>query len=301
MSSKGIRYKQKTKIRHFLKKHQKMQKIGTELYLKYCTITGFLHVMPDYCIIGFPKCGTTSLHEYLNKHPDVYLPIGKEIDFFDRLYSRGQNWYKAAFPLTLKKFYIQKMKKRIFLTGEATPRYIYHPYALERIKKLKPNMKLIILIRNPVDRAFSHYKMNKNNDYEYLDFENALDEEKERIKGRYEKMQKDQKYYSWNYDLYAYIELGQYYEKIKKCFELFDQKQVMIIQSEEFQKNTSDIYKQVLKFLELPKHELSEYKFFKKKNYEGEKMSLEIRKRLEQYFKPYNEKLSKLIEQDIEW
>ena len=72
--------------------------------MKYCGATGFLHVKPDFYIIGFAKCGTTSLFEYLISHPNIHPPKGKEIDFFDRLYSRGINWYKVGFPFTIQKF-----------------------------------------------------------------------------------------------------------------------------------------------------------------------------------------------------
>lgn len=303
MSAKrSMMYRQKTKIRHTLKKHQKLQKITTELYLKYCSLAGFLHTTPDYFIIGFPKCGTTSLHEYLGEHPDVYLPFGKEIDFFDRLYSRGLNWYKTSFPNIVQKSFVKNFQKKEFLTGEATPRYIVHPHAVKRIHNTIPNGKFIILMRNPIDRAYSHYKMNLRNDYEYRSFEDALKFEKERIDGRYEKMIKNENYYSWDYDLYAYLEHGKYYEKIKKWYSVFPKEQFLIIQSENFQKNTSDVYKQVLKFLNLQEFELDEYKFFKKRNYkENEKIDSQLRKQLVEYFKPSNEKLYKLIGEKFDW
>jgi len=115
-------------IRHKLDKHKKFQKFTTDLYLTYSSITGFLHVLPDFLIIGFPKCGTTSLYEYLIQHPDIHPPLGKEIDYFDRLYHKGNNWYKVRFPLIFQKNYINKIRRKKFLTGEATPRYIIQPF-----------------------------------------------------------------------------------------------------------------------------------------------------------------------------
>jgi len=161
-------------VRHKLDKHKKLQKLTTQIYLKYCNITGFAHVIPDFLIIGFPKCGTTSLYEYLLQHPDIHPPIGKEIDYFDRLYSRGRNWYKVRFPTVFKKNIFTKVLGRDFLTGEATPRYMIHPHALNRIKKILPKAKFIILLRNPIDRAFSHYNMNFRNGYENLSFEQDI-------------------------------------------------------------------------------------------------------------------------------
>ena len=151
-------------MRHKLEKYPKLQKLVTFVYMKYCGATGFLHVKPDFYIIGFAKCGTTSLFEYLISHPNIHPPKGKEIDFFDRLYSRGINWYKVGFPFTIQKFIEKVFFRKKFLTGEATPRYIEHPHAINRIKQTTPNAKFIILLRNPIDRAFSQHNMNVKND-----------------------------------------------------------------------------------------------------------------------------------------
>lgn len=279
-----------------LEKHRKIHEFSTSLFLKYCFLTGFLHVLPNFMIIGFVKCGTTSLYEYLLQHPNIYSPVGKEIDYFDRLYSKGVNWYKVNFPLKFRKFFVKK-----FATGEATPRYIEHPYALDRIKKTIPNAKFIILLRNPIDRAFSQYNQNLNNGYEYLSFEDAIKHEKERTKGRIEKMKLDETYYSWDYDLFAYQEHGIYVDKIERWMNAFSKDQFLILQSEEFLKNPSVVYNQVLKFLNLPKWEPFDYRFYKQQTYKKQKIEPELRKKLSDYFKPYNERLYKLLGTDFHW
>jgi len=288
-------------LRHKLDKHRKLQKISTSFYLKYCSITGWSHTLPDYLIIGFPKCGTTSLHEYLTQHPSIYPPLGKEIDYFDRLYSKGVNWYKVRFPLLSKKFFIKKVLCKDFITGEATPRYIEHPHTLNRIKKTIPGAKFIVLLRNPIERSFSHYNMNIRNGYECHTFEDAIKHEKDRIKGRYEKMLNNQNYYSWDYDLFGYLEHSNYFEKLKKWMSEFPREQFLIIQSEDFLKNPSIIYHIVLKFLNLPKWESSEYKLYKKREYKHSKISPTLKKELVEYFRPHNEKLYKLLGTNFHW
>lgn len=288
-------------LRHKLDKHKKFQKLTTKLYQTYCSITGFLHVRPDFLIIGFPKCGTTSLYEYLIEHPDIYPPIGKEIDYFDRLYNKGIDWYKVRFPSIFQKNYSKKICGKKFLTGEATPRYIIHPHASERIKKIIPNSKFIVILRNPVDRAFSHYQMNLKNDYEYYSFDEAIKNEKKRIEGRYEKMIKDQNYYSWDYDLFAYMQQGIYFEKIKKWLEIFPKEQFLFIQSEIFLKNPSVVYHQTLNFLQLSKWEPEEYRLFKKSSDDQSNINPQLRKQLIDFFKPYNEKLFELIGTRFDW
>ena len=288
-------------IRHKLQKHVKLQKFSTSMYLKYCSLTGSFHTLPDFLIIGFVKCGTTSMYQYLMKHPDINRSSGKEIDYFDRFYSRGINWYKVKFPLKIKKFFIKNIVKKNFLTGEATPRYIEHPHALTRIKKTVPNAKFIILMRNPIDRAFSHYNMNMTNELEYLSFEDALKKEKKRIKGRYEKMQKIEDYYSWDYDIFGYLEHGIYVKYLKKWMDVFPKEQFLIIQTEEFKKNTSEVYSETLKFLNLPKHELDKYTFHKKLDYKKRVMKQETRKHLSEYFKPFNEELYEFLGVNYHW
>lgn len=126
--------------------------------------------LPDFIIIGAQKCGTTSLFNYLSKHPDVSLPEEKEIHFFDKFYNKGINWYK-------KNFLNDGM-----LTGEATPYYIYHPHVTVRISSCCPNAKLIVMLRNPIDRAYSNFSMEKQRNNEPLaTFEEAIAAEPKRI------------------------------------------------------------------------------------------------------------------------
>jgi len=252
-------------------------------------------------IIGFPKCGTTSLYEYLIQHPFVLSAAGKEIDYFDRLYDRGISWYKMAFPSSMTKFYYKNILKKQFVTGEATPRYMVHPHALKRIQMTLPNTKFIVLLRNPIDRAYSHYTMNVKNDYEHRTFEDALDHEKERTLGRYEKMQKNENYYSWDYDLYAYLEHGIYVDKLKRWMSVFPKEQFLIIQSEEFSKDPSKVYNETLQHLELPEWKLKEYKRYKKLDYKDKNIDPQLRKKLEGFFKPHNEKLFEFLGKRFDW
>jgi len=288
-------------LRHKLQKHVTLQKFSTNAYLQYCSLTGPLHVLPDFLIIGFVKCGTTSMYEYLIKHPDVHRPSGKEIDYFDRFFSRGIKWYKVKFPLNIKKLFVKKFNKKNFVTGEATPRYVEHPHALKRIKNILPNAKFIVLMRNPIDRAFSHYNMNMTSELEYLTFEDALKHEKKRIHGRYEKMQRVEGYYSWDYDIFGYLEHGIYVKYLKRWMDVFPREQFLILQTEEFKKNTSDVYNNALQFLNLPENTLKEYTLHKKLENKKRVMKPETRKQLVEYFKPHNEELYKFLGRNFHW
>lgn len=287
-------------LRRKLDRHKKLQNTTTSLYLKYCNLVGSFHVLPNFMIIGFPKCGTTSLYDYLTQHPQIIPPLGKEIDFFDRLYERGTNWYRVRFPSKTRKFFQEKLFGKTILTGEATPRYVFHPNALQRIKKSIPDGKFIILLRNPIDRAYSHHNMNLHNGHEHRNFGDAIESEVERISGRYRKMELNSNYYSWDFDLFGYLEQGKYAQYIKKWIKLFPRENFLILQSEEFLKNPQLVYHQTLDFLNLPKWEPEKYSLIKKRDYSST-IDPSLRIKLSKYFKIHNEELYELIGKKFNW
>jgi len=287
-------------VRTRLTKYPKLHQTSILLHQNFCSATGWLHTLPDFIIIGAARCGTTSLYEYLMQHPDIYQGVGKEIHYFEQLYKRGINWYKVCFPLKIQKFFINNILRKRFLTGEATPRYLDHPAVPKRIQKLIPNVKLIVLLRNPIDRTFSHYAMNVKNGFEKLEFEQAIKNETERVKEAYEFILKTNEH-SLDYYLYAYLERSTYVNKIRRWFEVFPKEQIMIIQSEEFFSNPSKIYNKVLKFLNLPRFELPEYKKRMGGQYKKNSMDPDTRKKLSDYFRPHNEELNRLLGINFDW
>src|SRR5688572_14326389 len=114
--------------------------------------------LPDFLIVGAMRSGTTSLHKYLQAHPDVFVASGKEVHFFDRRYGRGLDWYRSRFAgVTTER-----------VVGEATPAYMYDENAIARIAHDLPDARLIVVLRNPVDRAYSHYWRNRSRGRENL-------------------------------------------------------------------------------------------------------------------------------------
>lgn len=266
----------------------------------YFSVTGPLHLLPDYLIIGAAKCGTSSLYEYLVRHPNVDSGVGKEIYFFDLNYNKGTNWYRTFFPFSFQRT-ISKIFAEKFVVGEATPRYLDHPYAPQRIKKIIPNVKLIILLRNPIDRAYSHWNMMVGHKRENFSFEDAIKNEKKRISGLFEKMEKDESYYSREYYWYGYLDRGIYVKKIKKWMEIFPKNQFLILKSEDLFTDPSEIFKRTQKFLDIPISNLSEYGSFRKGVYKNSSMEPKTRKELNEFFQPYNDELYKLIGQNFAW
>jgi hypothetical protein len=131
--------------------------------------------LPDFLLLGAQKAGTTALYEYLRRHPQITGPSWKEVSFFDRHWARGESWYRGNFP--------NLARTRGKLVGEASPSYVLHPLAPQRVQELVPDARLIVLVRNPVDRAFSQYNHEVALGREPLPFEEALDAEDERLRG----------------------------------------------------------------------------------------------------------------------
>lgn len=286
-------------IRTKLMKNLKFYSLGKNLFRKYCLLTHFVHTLPDFLIIGAARCGTTSLYDYLIQHPYVGKSLTKQIHFFDRYYDRKISWYKVCFPFIWEKFYIEKLLKKKFACGEATAHYMTHPLATKKAFETVPNAKIIVMLRNPADRAYSHYQMEKANHNEELSFEESIEQENTRIAGEFEKMLNNENNSGINYPHRSYIKSGEYYDQIKRWMGYYPKERFLFIKSEDFNKNPSKIYNQVLEFLGLQPYKLQTYEKIHKRDYE--KMNSETRKKLLEYFKPFNEKLYSLTGINFGW
>ena len=256
--------------------------------------------MPNFIIFGVSRSGTTSLYQYLSQHPNIEPCAVKEPRYFDMYYDRGINWYKMNFPSKFQKFVFTKIKHKKFITGEASGAYLQNPHTPKRIRSLDPKMKLILLLRNPVDRAFSHYVRKMKNGSEKLSFEDAIEQEKSRIEGEQERMEQNEKYYSPIYHSLAYITTGLYVIRLKHWLKYFSMKQILVLENGEFLRDPEKVYNQAIEFLDLPKWKLSKYKKFSKQRLSVE-MDSRTREKLLDYCKPFNEELYSLIGKRFDW
>ena len=269
----------------------------------YQTATGPLRIMPDFFILGAQKGGTTSLYYYLIKHPCIASAWRKELFFFDSNFHKGLLWYRGQFPLSIRKYYAQLIQKQDLITGEACPNYLFYPHIPKRVVEYFPHAKLIVLLRNPVDRAYSHYRHQVARGREELSFEDAIACEEERIRGDAEKMLTDENYDSHNYATYSYLTRGIYADQLQRWFRWFPREQFLIHRSEDLYANPDTIYKQTLVFLNIPDLEPSkQYAVFNKAMYTPPSaMDATLRKRLVEYFEPHNLRLNALLDRDFGW
>jgi len=267
--------------------------------LGFRILTSPIRVLPDFIIIGAAKCGTTALYFYLTQHPGVAPAFKKEVYFFDRRFGRGMVRYQAYFPTFLEKYYAKQIRKQDLATGESTPCYLFHPHVPRRVFETIPGVKLIVLLRNPVDRAYSHYHMKLRSRHETLSFKEAIEREEERLRGELEKMLADENYFSFKRQHYSYLARGVYVEQLQNWMNFFPKEQMLILTTEAFYKDLSTTFQRVLAFLNLPGWEPQVYRTYNAIPYP--KMDASLRKRLIAYFEPHNHRLYEFLGLDLGW
>ena len=255
--------------------------------------------LPDFLIIGAEKGGTSFLYWSLCQHPFVEAAARKELHFFDtrKWVVKGIGWYRAQFPASMWK------DGRRVITGEASPYYLFHPLAPYRASKVVPNTKLIVVLRNPVDRAYSAYRHRVLAGQEDLSFEEALEAEQERTSGELEKLLSDDGYASYAYTKYTYRLRGIYVEQLERWHEHFDPEQILVLRSEDLFANPTGTLWRVHEFLDLPKHDIDTTAALIKSNkgsYE-QPMNPITRRQLEEYFEPHNQRLYEYLGEDFGW
>ena len=266
-------------------------------------LTAYLRKTPSFMVIGAQRCGTTSLYSYLVQHPLILPSFKKEVHFFDHNYHRGTLWYKAFFPSIFQLIIKQKenglASHRSMLTGEATPYYFFHPLAPKRIARILPNVKLIVLLRNPIDRAFSHYNHEVRMGTETLSFEEAIKHEKSRLQGEREKILTKANYRSYAYQHFSYLNRGIYISQVLYWLNFFPIDQLHVVCSEDFFEYPESVLKDITKFLGVPPFKLKRYRQYNQAKYK--KMDSLLRKKLATYFKSYNEHLYTFLGRSYRW
>jgi hypothetical protein len=190
-------------------------------------------MLPNFFVVGAQKCGTTSLHTYLEAHPAIYLPEGKETKFFadDARYAKGVEYYQQHWFSGIKAGQ---------LVGEVDPDYMYFDAALDRMADILDikSTKFLFVFREPVSRAFSHYLMTYRRGLDPLSFEEAIAAEPARIrKGYYERLH------------YSYMDRGYYYRQVMRFLERVDREQMLFILTEDLAKDADRVMTEVFQFL----------------------------------------------------
>ena len=242
-----------------------------------------------YCI-GVVRGGTIIVRESV-KTSIVYSASYDELGFFDSNFELGLNWYRSLFPTIFRKK-ISELRKKCFMTYDVTPFYIWNPLVTQRIHDMFPKIKLIAILRNPIDRAYSNYFLGVRSGTENLSFEEAIDKEIELEK----ESLSDQTIYQRPR---SYIAKGFYAHQLKPWFKIFRKEQLLILQTEKFATDTSSILLEIFDFLQLPRHTIHEFKKMNVAKYPP--MKEETRTFLKEYYRKYNDDLYALLGKSFDW
>lgn len=255
---------------------------------------------PDFLVIGGRRCGSTSLFHYLRQHPQIRASPTKEIHFFDSSYWKGSRWYRSHFPSAAYRSCYQRLYKKRLLSFEGTPYYLSHPLVPKRASEILPNARLIVLLRNPVDRCFSDWK---HSGTEALSFEDSLECEDMRLEGEEQKILASSPpprgYFSPVHLYHSYRNQGIYEKFLRRWLECFDEDRFCIIQSEDLYERPDHTMRGIYDFLGLEHVQLERYEKYNSTN--DAKMSPDTRKRLEEFYAPHNQKLYDLIGKRFDW
>ena len=198
----------------------------------------------DFFIVGAAKAGTTSLYSYLNKHPEIEMSTIKEPDYFSNEFIEQQSlYYKKESIKSLNKYHSLYSDTKNLIRGEASVSYLFYEKVPKKIFKYNSRSKVIIMLRNPSDRAYSHYLMDKRLGFVRESFENIVHKKSTHKNSALFYQQ--------------YIELGQYAFQIKNYFDVFSKKNILIIDYDDFIYDSSEVLNKVCVFLNVENRSFS--------------------------------------------
>jgi len=239
--------------------------------------------LPDFVVIGTQKGGTSFFYRLLTEHPLVRGAAAKELHFFDNKFAEGVGWYRRCFPKG------ERVDGQRTITGEASPSYLFDPQVPERMARVVPEARLIALLRNPVDRTYSHYQMELRRGKEARSFEEATEEEMTSAEGQGNTVDV----------AHAYLRRGLYAEQLERFSFFADRGQLLVIKSENLFTRRLEVLESVWTFLRLPPFESTLSPPAGRATYEP--MDRATRRRLERFFALHNERLYDLLSTDFGW
>jgi hypothetical protein len=263
-------------------------------------LTHQARMLPGFLIMGAQRCGTTSMYRTLSQHPAVLKAVlHKGIHYFDTGYGHNMAWYQGHFPLRARAALARRAAGEPPLTFESSPYYMFHPLAAERISGDLPDIKLLVLVRDPVERAYSAYAHELARGYETEPFERALELEDQRLAGEAERIVSEPGYQSHSHQHHAYLTRGHYADQLERLDKLFGAERVHVVDSGRFFTDPEPAYDGVLQFLGLRHHG---YPVFERHNARARvPMSDTLHAALDAHFLPHDERLSGRLARPPSW
>jgi Sulfotransferase domain len=263
----------------------------------YGRLTAPGRMTPSFLICGGQRCGTTSLYRALAGHPVVLKAVlHKGVHYFDTSYDHPMGWYKAHFPLNRQADKVAERYGVAAQTFESSPYYMYHPQAAARIARDLPDAKLLVLVRDPVERAYSqhHHEVARGFEKE-TDFGTALALEPARLHRQEERLAEDPAYYSFAHQHHAYRARGEYARYLTVMAQHVGRERIHVVESERFFAEPADVFDEVCEFLGLPTY--LERPAFEKHNARPRAGAMDegLRRDLYAHYQPHDEALARWL------
>ncbi len=273
-------------------------------------ITADLRPPPDFLIIGAKRGGTTSFYFDLLDHPGVValyppaVPVLKPIPtkgvhYFDSNATRSARWYVSFMPTAATRRRRERATGGSVVVGDASPYYLHHPAAASRAHALVPNAKLIALLRNPIDRTYSHWKERRRSNAEPLDFPEALAAEPERLSGERQRLLADPSYVSYPFEQQSYASQSEYVDGLRPWLRLFGREQLLVVASEDYYRDPNTVLASTHAFLGLTPMATSDGRVLNEA--QGSDLDPETRSALAARFAEPNAELERLLGQSFPW
>ena len=256
------------------------------------TATAPARLLPSFLIVGGQRCGTTSLAMALFGHPLVRRPFGRKgIHYFDTGYHHGMAWYRGHFPVS--------WPGTRAITGESSPYYMFHPLAPGRIAADLPGVRVVVALRDPVERAYSAHAHELARGFETEPFERALDLEEQRVAGAEEALRDGTLRVSHAHQHHAYVARGHYACQLERLEVLLGRDRVHVVDSAVFFANPAGEFARLLVFLRLPPSPA--VRFGRHNARARAPMASATRRRLEEHYAPYDERLARWLGHAPSW
>lgn len=267
-------------------------------------VTAGFRPPPDFMIIGTKRGGTTSLWQSLLNHPQVMpmVPAAKNLKspaYFFAEYGRGTRWYLGHFPTRRARRH-HASRHGNSVVGEASPGYLWDPRVPQRAAAVAPRAKIVILLRDPVNRAFSHWQERTKQGIESLSFDEALAAEQGRLAGELARMATDPTYYSRAHDWYSYRSRGVYVDQVARWEAVYPRDQLLVCRSEDFYADGAEVLGQVTRFLGLDPVQARLVRRNTSLDHRS-RLTAATERTLRSYFGPYNAQLARLLQRDFHW
>ncbi|MBL0884714.1 sulfotransferase domain-containing protein [Myceligenerans indicum] len=271
----------------------------------YGIATSWLRGGPDFLLVGGKRCGSTSLYFALLEHPRI-LPLfpsarllpknnhTKGVHYFDSHHDRGTAWYRSHFPAS--------MLRNGKLVGDGSPYYLFHPLAAERAAREAPDARILLVVRNPVERAFSHFRERRRENAEPLEtFEEALAVEDERLDGEEERILADPRYRSYAHEHLSYRAQGEYAPHLRRWMRYFPAEQVHVLVAEDFYADPQRACDAVANFLGIGAAPLPAAASRQWNAAPARDLLPATRSELTDHYAPFNKDLEDLLDRKLGW